>query len=123
MTSVSSGMQPIHPGAMLREELQERDLSADTLAGAVGIPPNRIRAILNGRTGITANTALRLARYLGTTPRLWLNLQKNFELRVAELRSGEQIAERVRPADEAEARRRYAPAGAPRIAANRNRST
>ena len=99
MTSVSSGMQPVHPGAMLREELRERDLSADTLAGAVGIPPNRVRAILNGRSGITANTALRLARYLGTTPHLWLNLQKNFELRVAELRSGEQIAERVRSAD------------------------
>ena len=93
--SVSNGMRPVHPGEILREELEEIGLSANALAKALDVPTNRITAILRGQRGITADTALRLARYFGTTPQLWQNLQKTFELRVAEIESGPQIEERV----------------------------
>ena len=95
--SVSNGMRPVHPGEILREELEELGMSANALANSLAVSTNRITAILKGQRGITADTALRLARYLGTTPQLWLNLQKAFELRVAEIESGKDIAERVRP--------------------------
>ena len=72
-------------------------MSANALAKELGVPTNRITAILGARRGITADTALRLSRYFGTTPQLWLNLQKAFELRVAEIESGNDIAERVQP--------------------------
>ena len=65
------------------------------------MPTNRVTAILKGQRGITADTALRLSRYFGTTPQLWQNLQKAFELRVAEIESGKQIEERVHPRDAA----------------------
>ena len=61
------------------------------------VPVNRVTAILNGQRGVSANTALRLARYFGTTPQLWLNLQKTWELRRAEIEAGRHIAERVKP--------------------------
>ena len=67
------------------------------LAKALDVPTNRITAILKGQRGMTANTALRLSRYFGTTPQLWLNFQKTFELRVAEIESGKDIVERVQP--------------------------
>ena len=86
--SVSNGMRPVHPGEILGEELRELGMSANALAAALGVPTNRITAILKGQRGITADTALRLSRYLGTTPQLWLNLQKTFELRTAELSPG-----------------------------------
>ena len=93
----TSGMRPVHPGEILGDELEELGLSANALAKALGVPTNRITALLNGQRGVTADTALRLSRYFGTTPQLWLNLQQTFELRVAEMRSGQDIAERVRP--------------------------
>ena len=93
--SASNGMRPVHPGEILREELEELGLSANALAKALGVPTNRITAILRGQRGVTADTALRLARYFGTTPQLWQNLQKTYELRVAEIESGPQIEERV----------------------------
>ena len=95
--SVSNGTRPVHPGEILGEELQELGLSANALAKALGVPTNRITAILKGQRGITADTALRLSRYFGTTPQLWQNLQNAFELRVAETESGKDIAERVEP--------------------------
>ncbi len=88
-------MRPVHPGEILRDELTEIELSASALARALDVPSNRITAILNGQRGITADTALRLARYFGTTPQLWLNLQKTYELRQAEITAGRSIAERV----------------------------
>ncbi len=93
--SMSNGMRPVHPGEILGEELQELGLSANALAKALDVPTNRVTAILKGQRGVTADTALRLARYFGTTPQLWQNLQKAFELRVAEIESGPLIAERV----------------------------
>ena len=94
---VSNGMRPVHPGEILAEELEELGLSANALANALCVPTNRITAILKGQRGVTADTALRLSRYFGTTPQLWLNLQKTFELRMAEIDSGKDIADRVQP--------------------------
>ena len=85
--SIKNGMRPVHPGEILRDELEELGMSANAFAAALNVPANRISAILTGRRGVTADTALRLSRYLGTTPQVWLNLQKTFELRVAELES------------------------------------
>ena len=90
-------MRPVHPGEALREELEELGLSANGLAKALGVPANRVTAVLNGERGVSADTALRLARYFGTTPQLWMNLQKTWELRRAEIESGREIAARVTP--------------------------
>lgn len=90
-------MRPVHPGEVLREELDELGLSANALARALGVPTNRVTAILNGQRGVSADTALRLARYFGTTPQLWMNLQKTWELRQAEIGSGREIAACVTP--------------------------
>ena len=65
-----NGMRPVHPGEILREELDVLGLSANALARALGVPVNRITQILHGQRGVTADTALRLARYFGTTPQL-----------------------------------------------------
>jgi addiction module HigA family antidote len=71
----------IHPGEMLQDEMTERGISINALARALRVPPNRISAIVNRRRGITADTALRLARFFGTTARLWMNLQAEYDLR------------------------------------------
>ncbi|MCZ6655798.1 MAG: HigA family addiction module antitoxin [Gammaproteobacteria bacterium] len=96
-----NGMRAVHPGEILREELEELGISAKALARALDVPGNRITAILKGQRGVTADSALRLSRYLGTTPEFWLNLQKSFELRIAELEGGEKIARSVKPRDAA----------------------
>ena len=95
--SIKNGMRPVHPGEILADELAELGTTANALAKALVVPANRVTAILHGQRGITADTALRLSRYFGTTPQFWLNLQKSFELRLAETRSGQKIAEQVRP--------------------------
>ena len=92
-----NGMRLVHPGEVLREELDTLGLSANALAKALSVPVNRITMILNGQRGVSADTALRLGRYFGTTPRLWLNLQKTWELRRAEVETGREIAESVTP--------------------------
>ena len=92
-----NGMRPVHPGEILREELDMLGLSANALAKALGVPVNRVTMIMNGQRGVSADTALRLARYFGTTPQLWLNLQKTWELRLAEVETGREIVERVTP--------------------------
>ena len=93
-----NGMRPVHPGEVLREELDELGLSANALSKALGVPVNRVTMILNGQRGVSTDTALRLARYFGTTPQLWLNLQKSWELRQAEIESGREIADHEDPA-------------------------
>ena len=98
---IKNGMPPVHPGEILREELEELGMSAKAIARELGVPQNRISDILRGRRGITADTALRLARYFNTTPLLWLNLQKAYELRIAELEAGKDIARQVKPRQEA----------------------
>ncbi len=86
---VTNRMPPVHPGEILREEMEERDLSANALALALGIPANRITTILNGQRGVSAHTARDLSRCLGTTAEFWLNLQKTWELRCAEIEAEE----------------------------------
>lgn len=74
---------PIHPGEILMEEfLEPLQISQNRLAVAIGVPPRRINEIVHGKRRITAGTALRLARYFGTTDRFWLNLQTRFDLEV-----------------------------------------
>lgn len=90
-------MSPVHPGEILADELEELGLTANALAGHLAVPTNRITAILNGQRGVTADTALRLARYFGMTPEFWLNLQKTYELRLAEIESGDDINAQVQP--------------------------
>ena len=91
-----NGMRPVHPGELLREELETIGLSANALSKALDVPVNRITMILDGQQGVSADTALRLARYFGTPPQLWLHLQKTWELRRAEIEKGHEIAERMR---------------------------
>lgn len=94
---IRNNMRPVHPGEVLRGELDALRMSAKAFAEALDVSSGRIAAILNGRRGVTADTALRLARYLGTTAEFWMNLQKTFELRVAETKAGKRIADRVKP--------------------------
>ncbi len=82
---VDNGMRAVHPGEILGEELHELGMSANALAKALNVPTNRITAILKGQRGISADTALRLSHYFGTTPHFWLNLQQTSELRTAEI--------------------------------------
>lgn len=71
---------PIHPGEILADELEFTSLSANQLAKAIHVPANRVTQIVNGQRAVTADTALRLGRFFGTGPELWLNLQKIYEL-------------------------------------------
>jgi antitoxin HigA-1 len=87
----------IHPGEHLRDELEELGLSARAFAKLLDIPINRVTQILNGQRGVSADTALRLARYFGTSAEFWMNLQQTYELRLAEQEAGREIAARVRP--------------------------
>ncbi len=87
----------IHAGEILADELKELEISASELARSLHIPTNRITQILNGQRGITADTALRLGRWFGTGAELWMNLQKSYELRLAEQLAGEEIAKTITP--------------------------
>jgi addiction module HigA family antidote len=83
---------PIHPGEHLAEELRELGMSAAELSRQIGVPVNRITGIIHGQRGITADTALRLGHWFGTSPQFWMNLQQNYELRLAESQVGAKIA-------------------------------
>ena len=88
---------PIHPGEILADELEELGMSAAALARALHVPTNRITQILNGSRAISADTALRLGHWFGTGPELWMNLQKQYELRLAEQEVGQEIRETITP--------------------------
>jgi antitoxin HigA-1 len=83
---------PIHPGEHLKEELEALDMSAAELARQIDVPTNRVTAILNGRRGITGDTALRLSHFFGTSAEFWLSLQSLYELRLAEQKAGKAIS-------------------------------
>jgi antitoxin HigA-1 len=91
----------IHPGRILRRELDARKLSANRLALDLGVPSGRITDILNGRRSISADTALRLARYFGNSAQFWLDLQSQYDIAIAERAHGAEIKKRVHPADAA----------------------
>lgn len=94
-------MRPVHPGEILREELEVLGLSASMLAEKLDVAASWITEILRERRGMTADMALMLARYFGTTPQVWTNLQKEYELRTAEIRAGRQVAAQAKPQQEA----------------------
>jgi addiction module HigA family antidote len=80
--------EPIHPGEILADELTELGISSAELARQINVPPNRISQILSGKRSITADTALRLGKWFGTGPKIWLNLQQAYDLDVAKLEIG-----------------------------------
>lgn len=84
---------PIHPGEVLMEDfIVGFGITQNKLAVSIGVPPRRINEIVHGKRGITADTALRLAKYFGTSAEFWINLQSRYELDRAEDAAGEQIA-------------------------------
>ena len=90
-------LNPIHPGEILSEEfMKPLGISINRLSRELHVPPNRIHGIVHGTRAITADTALRLARYFGTGPETWLNLQSDYDLRAARRAAGEEIAKTVR---------------------------
>ena len=90
-------MRAIHPGRILKRELAARDMSANRLALALRLSSGRIVDILNGKRGVSPETALRLGRYFGNGPRFWLNLQTAYELAVAEAEIGARVIAEVQP--------------------------
>ena len=94
---VGCGMRPIHPGEIPGEEPAEPGLSARAFAKAMDIPVNRVTQVLTGRRGVTADTALRLARYFGTSAEFRMDLQSDYELRRARRQAGDAIARAVSP--------------------------
>ena len=83
---------PIHPGEHLAEELRELGITAAELSRQIDVPVNRITGIIHGQRGITADTALRLGHWFGTSPQFWMNLQQQYELRMAEKQIGAKVA-------------------------------
>ena len=98
-TTTTEDLLPlIHPGEILAEEfLDPLGITQYRLARAIHVPPRRINEIVQGKRAITPDTAMRLARFFGSTPQFWMNLQTGYELRRAERDSGEQIARDVTP--------------------------
>ncbi|CRD45817.1 Plasmid maintenance system antidote protein, XRE family [Stenotrophomonas indicatrix] len=95
--NVANALPPVHPGEILGEDfLSPLGMSARALAAAIEVTPARVSDIIAGRRGITADTALRLGRYFGTTAQLWLNLQTNFDLETARRELADSI-EHIRP--------------------------
>ena len=96
MSTPINKLPPIHPGEMLREDMEALGLSARALAAAIGVPHNRVAAILRGERAITADTALRLATYFGTSPEVWMNLQQTYDLKKTEYERGKKIRAAVK---------------------------
>ena len=101
---VKNGMRPVHPGEILLEEFMKVSappINANMLAKAIDVPANRITAILKGQRGITGDTAVRLAAFLNTTAEFWMNLQKTYELRLAERALPEKVRKHIEQRREA----------------------
>ncbi|MGC2063706.1 MAG: HigA family addiction module antitoxin [Thermodesulfovibrionales bacterium] len=96
MTTKQKHLAPIHPGEILLEEfMKPMEISINRLARDIAVPPGRVSAIVNSRRGITADTALRLGRYFGTSPEVWMGLQADYELRIAQRTIGAEVEKRV----------------------------
>jgi antitoxin HigA-1 len=96
MTSKQRLLEPIHPGEILLGEfMKPLGVSINRLAREIVVPPGRISAIVNGKRAITADTAIRLGRYFGTSPEVWMGLQADYELRVAQRTIGPEVEKRV----------------------------
>src|SRR3990170_4839858 len=95
---IKNGMRPVHPGEILREDfLKPLGMSANALAKALNVPAPRINDIVRERRGVSADTAMRLARYFGGDARSWLNLQTAYDLRSAEITNAKRIAREISP--------------------------
>ena len=79
-TTTERKLPPVHPGHILLEDMKDEEISINGLAQAIRVPANRISLIVNGKRNITADTAVRLGRYFGTSPQYWLNIQNRFDL-------------------------------------------
>ena len=91
--TITDKIPPIHPGEVLMEDfINGFDITQNRLAVAIGVPPRRINEIVHGKRGISADTALRLAKYFDTSAEFWINLQSHYELDRAEDLAGDQIA-------------------------------
>ena len=86
---------PIHPGRFLADEIEALGMSVPEVAEILHVPANRIYQLLNGQRALSADTALRLSQWLGTSAEMWLNLQKLYELRLAERQTGEKIRKTI----------------------------
>lgn len=95
---------PIHPGEILADELEEIGLSAKKLADVIEVPPNRLYQVLAGKRNVTADTALRLAQYFGTSADFWMNLQSAYELDLARRQVGKAIQRIPKRSETAEQR-------------------
>ena len=108
----------VHPGEVLKDELDELGITPTEFARQIGVPPNRVSQIIAGKRAVTGDTALRFGHWFGTDPQFWLNLQSAYEIRVAEEKAGREIAKLpVRAAT----RRSRAPSVAGRYASGRDR--
>lgn len=95
---VTNGMRAIHPGEILREEyLAPLEMSANALAIRLSVPAPRINDIVREKRGISPDTALRLARFFGTTPEFWISLQAAYDLKIAKAKFGNEIEQDIRP--------------------------
>ena len=93
MTTITNGMRPIHPGEVLREEfLQPMGLTAHALAMALQVPAPRINDVVRGRRAVTVDTAMRLAKYFGTSAEFWMGLQTDFDMATARATMGDVLA-------------------------------
>ena len=97
MTTKHKRLEPIHPGEILLEDfMKPMSISINRLARDVAVPPGRISAIVNGKRGITADTALRLGKYFGVSPEVWMGLQADYDLRIARRTTWPKTEPRVR---------------------------
>ena len=94
---MTNKMRAIHPGEILKGEMEELGLSANSLAKVLDVPTNRITAIINEQRGITADTALRLAQFFGTTADFWMSLQSSYDVKIARAAVGAKIEKTVKP--------------------------
>ena len=100
--NINDNLDPIPPGEILKEDfLEPLGISMNQLSRDISVPPNRISEIVNGKRGITADTALRLERYFGIEARFWLNLQAEFDLRIMKRKIWDDIEKRIIPAKHA----------------------
>lgn len=98
MAAKDKRLEPIHPGEILLEEfMKPLGISINKLARDLAVPPGRISALVNGKRAITGDTALRLGKYLGVSPEVWMGLQAEYDLRVAQRAVGAEVDKVVRP--------------------------
>ena len=97
MTKKTKRLSPIHPGEVLKSALDDAELTANAVALALRIPANRLTEIINGKRSISADTAMRLGRYFGTSAQMWMNLQSHYDLECAEAELADRIDHEVQP--------------------------